>query len=735
MNKANIIILMLSLLVPQLFSFGICHAEGSTHLEQATRIDRHSLVSRNNPVVNSMDTLSSLSVGNGELAYTVDATGLQSFPEYYAGGICLGTQSQWGWHSFPNTEGYKFSEVLKPYDFGHHSKRELYACQFREKGRQHDASEYFRINPHRLHLGIIGFDFDAVRQGTSPSDIKDIYQHLDLWQGVIASHFSLDGQRYTVHTTCSPERDMIAAHVVYKPSFAGVMKPHAPVVLRLPYPTGGHVDGACSWDKDERHSSAIVNAGKGYGVVRHTLDSTTYYIIIRWTGDATLSKTSSHRYTLKTDGDVLDFSVEFLQEPPSEGSLADSSGSCSYASVSEASRRSWHDFWTSGAAVDFSHCTDPRSKELERRVVLSQYLLAIQSAGSMPPQETGLTMNSWFGKFHLEMILWHEAWLPLWGHADKLERTLAWYHKAEPVARQIAQRQGFKGIRWMKMTDPSGLEAPSNVGSFLIWQQPHLIYLAELAYRSSHNDSFMKSLAPLVDETAQFMYSFANYDKRQKRFILKGMIPAQESLKASLTYNSPFELSQWLTTMKMAQTWRERCGEKRVREWDNLIERLSPLAYNADSLYLAAESAVDTYVDKKATSDHPALLGALGFFPESRLLDKRVMNKTLDWIIDNWNWPTSWGWDFPMTAMTATRLLQPEKAVDALLLDMQKNTYLNNGHNYQDGRLRLYLPGNGGLLSAIALMCAGWDGCEVKNPGFPKDGSWDVRWEGLQPLP
>ena len=109
MNKANIIILMLSLLVPQLFSFGICHAEGSTHLEQATRIDRHSLVSRNNPVVNSMDTLSSLSVGNGELAYTVDATGLQSFPEYYAGGICLGTQSQWGWHSFPNTEGYKFS--------------------------------------------------------------------------------------------------------------------------------------------------------------------------------------------------------------------------------------------------------------------------------------------------------------------------------------------------------------------------------------------------------------------------------------------------------------------------------------------------------------------------------------------------------------------------------------------------------------------------------------------------
>lgn len=34
------------------------------------------------------------------------------------------------------------------------------------------------------------------------------------------------------------------------------------------------------------------------------------------------------------------------------------------------------------------------------------------------------------------------------------------------------------------MTDPSGTEAPSKVGSFLIWQQPHLIYLAELLYRA-----------------------------------------------------------------------------------------------------------------------------------------------------------------------------------------------------------------------------------------------------------
>jgi len=61
--------------------------------------------------------------------------------------------------------------------------------------------------------------------------------------------------------------------------------------------------------------------------------------------------------------------------------------------------------------------------------------------------------------------------------------------------------------------------------------------------------------------------------------------------------------------------------------------------------------------------------------------------------------------------------------------------YLINGHNYQNERLRVYLPGNGGLLTAIAMMCTGWDGCVGKNPGFPKDGNWNVRWEDLAIMP
>ena len=147
------------------------------------------------------------------------------------------------------------------------------------------------------------------------------------------------------------------------------------------------------------------------------------------------------------------------------------------------------------------------------------------------------------------------------------------------------------------MTDPSGTEAPSKVGSFLIWQQPHLIYLAELLYRANPSEELLKKYNSLIQETAEFMYSFATYEEEHDRYVLKGAIPAQETLRAAETVNPPFELSYWHFAMQVAQTWRERTGMERVPEWDVLIEKLSPLAYNDEQLYLAAETAVDTYKD------------------------------------------------------------------------------------------------------------------------------------------
>lgn len=684
--------------------------------EKQEPIDRHALVTRNNPSVTAVDSLASLSVGNGEFAFTTDITGLQTFPDVYKNGVPLGTQSQWGWHSFANPDGYKSEDAWREYDFGRGHK-EIYSCQFKEEGRQREASNRLRVNPHRLHLGIVGLELE---DGVTASQLQNIQHKLDMWNGEVSSSFSISDVPYYVQTVCHPEYDMIAARVS--------SQSHPGIKFHFPYPTGGHCDDACNWNANDKHTTTLVSQDEQSAVLKRELDATTYYVTIRWEGKATLAEKSKNYFVLTPADTVLAFTCQFTPEESKTPAVT-------FAEAEKASSEYWNNFWNKGGVADFSLCIDPRAKELERRVVLSQYLLAIQCAGSTPPQETGLTYNSWFGKFHMEMIWWHQAQFALWGHPELLDRTLAWYHQAEPVAREIAQRQGFEGIRWMKMTDPSGMEAPSNVGSFLIWQQPHLIYLAELLYRANPSDELIKKYNDLIQKTAEFMYSFAVYDKEHDRYILKGAIPAQETLRAADTVNPPFELSYWLFGMQTAQTWRERAGMERVPEWDTLIEKLSPLAYNDDKLYLAAETAVDTYKDIRFTSDHMAVLGAVGILPMNKLVNPEYMKNTLNWVWDNWNWNKTWGWDYPMTAMDAARLGEPEKAVGALLMDKRTNTYLVNGHNYQDGRLRVYLPGNGGLLTAVAMMCAGWDGSEGVNPGFPKDGKWNVRWEGLKPLP
>jgi hypothetical protein len=268
----------------------------------------------------------------------------------------------------------------------------------------------------------------------------------------------------------------------------------------------------------------------------------------------------------------------------------------------------------------------------------------------------------------------------------------------------------------------------------LIWQQPHLITFAELDYRAKKDVKVLQQYKDLVFETADFMASFAHFDPRKGCYNLgPGVIPAQERFKAEHTYNPTYELAYWEWGLKTAQEWRLRLGLPRKAKWDDVIAKLSHLPVQ-QGVYLAAESATDSYTNPEYKTDHPSVLATYGMLPETSLLDKQTMKNTFDLVWKEWSWADTWGWDFPMTAMAATRLGLPDKAVDALLMNVQTNTYLPNGHNYQDDRLRIYLPGNGGLLTAVALMCAGWDGNDEVNPGFPKDGSWKVKWEGFRKM-
>ena len=690
------------------------------------KIDREALVRRHTIKTGQFDTLGSLTVGNGKFAFTVDGTGLQTFPEFYEKGISLGTQSEWGWHSFPNIYGSRYDETLR--DFNYHGRMIPYDVQAKEPEKSVMAVNYFRQNPHRLHLGIIGLDLKmADGELVTPGKITNIHQELDLWEGVIRSRFSVNGEKIEVVTCCSQEKDMISAEISSSLISKGLLR----IKLRFPYPSGGHIDSGCDWNRPEKHQSKIVENSQGRTLIQHKLDSTTYYAEVGWSGTGSMSASSPHVFEIVPgEGEKrLSFSACFSELAPASRDIS------GFRDILQSSRLGWKKFWESGGAVDFSGSTDPRAKELERRVILSQYLTKVQCAGSYPPQETGLTINSWYGKPHLEMHWWHGVHFALWNRIGLLEKSLDWYRKIRNQAHEIAERQGFKGVRWPKMVSPDGIDSPSNVGPFLIWQQPHIIYFAELCYRNHKDTATLRKYADLVFETANFMSSFAFYDKKSDRYILgPPLIPAQECFNPITTFNPPFELAYWYWGLSTAQKWRKRLGLAPEKEWEEVLTKLSKLS-QSDGIYLAAESAPDSYTNPRYTTDHPAVLGAFGYLPGSRLVDTLTMVNTFNYVWDNWQWERTWGWDFPLTAMTATRLGMPEKALDALFFDVEKNTYLVNGHNYQDKRLRLYLPGNGGILASVAMMCAGFDGSKTGLPGFPKDGSWKVRWENLSKIP
>jgi hypothetical protein len=696
-----------------------------------TPIDRHALVSRHNPVNEKVDPLSALSVGNGRFAFTVDVTGMQSFPEAYDKGIPIGTESQWGWHSFPDSNQYRFEETLKSYEI--HGRNISYSVQ-----GKNPAVEYFRVNPHRLQLGNIGLELTK-KDGTPATidDIKDIRQGLILWSGEIKSHFTLEGAPVDVTTVAHPDADEVAFSI--RSPLIAAHRLH--IRLRFPYPTGAFTDEGDSWTHESDHKTILVNAT----TIRHDLDTTHYYIITT----TPIQAFKPHYFLMTPSGeaDTFSFACRFSPTLPQtpDGEAQSRNGDVhtpdDYTCTQQLSTTAWRNFWQQGAVVDLSGSTDPRAGELERRIVLSQYLTRIQDAGDYPPQETGLTYNSWYGKPHLEMHWWHEAHFALWGHPELLERSLRWYGKVVDSAKSIATRQGYRGVRWQKMTDPQGHESPSSVGAFLIWQQPHFIYLAELCYRAEKKrspqtaDSLLKKYAALVFATADFMASYAFYDTAIQRYVLgPGLIPAQERFKQDSTVNPCFELAYWRWALQTALQWKTRMGQRPEAAWQEVLEKLAPLPQH-DSLYYPAESATDAYTNPRYRGDHPVVLATYGFLPATKGLDTARMAVTYRWIEENWDWPSTWGWDYPLVAMSATRLGLPQKAVDALLMPEKKNTYLSNGHNFQDDRLRLYLPGNGGLLSAIALMCAGYDGGPGPNPGFPQDGKWRVHWEGLNQMP
>ena len=677
-------------------------------------IDRHALVTRHNVEVHAIDPNGAMAVGNGDFAFNFDVTGLQSFPEYYAKTMPIGILSDWGWHSFPNPKGYsldKFQMTSIP-----KNDRQFV---FPDASTSHPAPDaaYLRANPHRFGLGRIGLEMThSDGSKVQITDLANIDERLDLWTGILTSSFTVDGSPVHVETVAHPDRDEVGIRIDSPLIANGRIK----VRTAFPYALDSFGPDYQDWDHPAAHTTVLTRRGANAADFTRTLDATHYTVRVHWSPKATLAKTAPHQFLLSSNSNSIQLITWF--SPHSVAAPADT-----FAAVEAASRAHWQHYWMTGGVIDFSGTTDPRAAELERRIVLSQYLMAVHDANSWPPQETGLGVNSWYGKFHMEMYWWHSAHWALWGHVDLLEKSLNNLHALMPAGEKMARLEGSKGVKWSKMTDPSGNESPSGVGPTLVWQQPHPIYLAELVYRAHKDKATLERYKDIVFATANYMATFVDYDAARHEYVLGPGINSADEKHTDLAHNlnPTMELSYWHWALEVAQQWRTRLGLPPDPRWQDVIDRLAkPTVRNG--IYPAMEVPAENSPSTMTTFMFGALPGDG--------VDKDAMRNTLDRVARTGSPQSSVTWGTAMLAMCAARLNEQDKAVALLTGTSDQNPFRVSGYTVRrPDQTPMYMPANGGWLTAVAMMAAGWDGATTHAPGFPAD--WHVRYEGLLPLP
>lgn len=462
-----------------------------------------------------------MQVGNGNFAFGADITGLQTFLPY-------GILSSWGWHNFslPTAPGQ-----TSPKDF---TGLEWYAIhpkflrvQFLMLSRwthgrlvNYDQpnpaepliSNWLIQNPQRVNLGRVGLYFNG--SNVSEADLLNRSQTLDLYSGTISSQFTIQGSQVKVQTNVDPGSDTVAIQVQSDLIASGQLG----MFFDYPYPDVNKFDDPFVgvWNNVSLHTTTLQQSGQE-AQITHEMDTMTYFTSINWDGAASISGPldSSHRYILQPKlhgSSKLDLTVNFSPTPVRDNFDANA--------IEDSSINWWSSYWETGAFVDLTSTFSSSATELQRRIILSQYLLAVNEAGQDSPQESGLVNNGWYGKFHMEMVLWHLVHWARWGKWSLLERTLpGLYERFLPTSLERAQDQGYAGARWGKMSDPTGRSAPGEINSLLIWQQPHPFYFAELEYRAFPNQQTLKKWDEILTQSAEFMTSFAWWNSSTSKFL------------------------------------------------------------------------------------------------------------------------------------------------------------------------------------------------------------------------
>ncbi|GAW15177.1 hypothetical protein ANO14919_045860 [Xylariales sp. No.14919] len=697
-------------------------------------IDRQAVVSRYNIVRKALvdNNTTPLQVGNGNFAFNVDNTGLQTF-------LPFNTLSSWAWHndSLPdNGEDVNDYHGVAMLTHGRNVSYDLPDPDLP------GASQWLIGNPNRINLGRIGLKYKGAT--LSAEQISDPAQELDVWNGVITSTFNVDGKAVKVTTQGDFESDSVAFRIESELVASGVLA----VELDFPYPPIHSTKYKYEvfigvYDFPQNHTTAIVESKDAGGAhIQHQLQETSYFVNLRWPCGRPLALSrnepadsvtaTAHRYTLSkarnSSSDAIEFSANFAPENQS-------------ADLPAAIRRrnplGWNRYWRRGGFVDVTSSPSPAADELQRRIIQSQYHVRVNSAASgQSPQESGLMTNGWYGKFHMEQVLWHNAHWCTWGreeHFDDISPEL--YETFLPSSVARAKAMGWEGARWPKMTDiTTGRSSPGGINGLLLWQQPHAMYLAELRYQLSPTKEILESWDRVLTATADYMASYAWFNETSGRYDLgPPAYGVTENTPPGETLNLAYEIAYWRYGLDVAQKWKQRLGQPVPEKWTAVAAKLAPPP-QVGGLYATYEGLDESWWEDPTLSRDPrSVIMLQGFLPDTPAVDPAVGLRTADKVAQLWTDDKIFGWGRPVLALNAARVGNPERAVgyitayDYWVFD--DAGFAQRGGD--GGTPPPFLPGNAGFLYAVAYMAAGWQGSEGDTPGFPQDGNWIVKHEGL----
>lgn len=494
---------------------------------------------------------------------------------------------------------------------------------------------------------------------------------------------------------------------------------------------------AWQWHPD-RHSTTIQHQEFGKTDILRQIDGTSNHVSIQHSQGIRIGKVGANQLTVDlsaSEDEVQEIIISFSCELPLFRLPA-------FEDVARASARSWKRFWTTGGAIDLSGSTDPRASELERRIVLSQYLTAITCSGKDVEMPSGLSQITYFGSGALEVTQWNRAHFPFWGRDRYLENIMDFYRRTLPAAKWHAEQCGFDGAAYPKGIVTTGRASPAGFDRLYVTHVPNPIYYLESLYRNNRSEAFLEEWSELVFEVADFIASTMKWDPVDGHYDLgPGIEPQQEGHHSGEILNPTFEVAFLIWGLEVAQQWRERLDLPLNDKWQQILDHMAPLP-KRDGLYLVSENFQDTWANPARRANHLSHLNTFGFLPQVHDLDKEVMRATLHRTLepDGWNWANSFGFNYPHVAMCAARLGDAEAAIDILFRHTEGNQWMPSGsvpiHARGIWAIRTVPAANGNLLLAMAMMAAGWDGAPERHaPGFPDNGMWKVRWEGLRPTP